>query len=186
MLSERIENAVNIAKAYRLEHNGELPALVVAHGKDETFTVVGMFRPDERGNGEKTRADQKMFVSLMRIVFEMRGVTSYEVITKPEFDTSTTANLQLTKNILSIFSVDKKGSRGSFFEIDEDELIPVYNNVEIASWFSKLLPTNFNVDIDPKTRARLEKYVKACTFVPRVEVEPQEAANPMDAVLASL
>lgn len=182
-MNERIQHAVNVAKAYRAEHEGQIPALVIAHGKEETFTVVGMFRPDERGGGKKTRDDQKMFVSLMRIVFAMRGVTSYEVITKPE---GLSSDLQLTQEILSIFTVDKKGSKGSFFEIDEDKLIPVYNNMKIGGWFGQLLPTDFNVEIGAKERSRLEKYIDACKFVPKVEPEAIPMQDHFDAMLKSL
>ena len=166
MMNQRIQDAVRIANQYRAEHDGEIPSLVIAHGKDETFTIVGKFRPDERGGGALTREDQKQFVGVMRIVFEMHGVTSYEVVTKPEVNNQA---LGLTQNLLSVFTVDAKGSYGEFFEIEDEELIPCYSNMEITSWFSQMLPTGFNVEIDAKTKKNINKYMEACRYVPAPE-----------------
>jgi hypothetical protein len=183
-MNERIQQAIEIAKAYRFENKGEIPVLVVAHGATEDFTLIGKFREDKRGNGKKTRDDQETFIACLRLAFAKHGVTSYEVITKPTLDNSA---LQITKNILAVFTVDTFGSVGEFFEIDEDDLIPCYSNIEITGWFSQLLPTSFKVDMPPKVESMVDKYIKSCTFTPMVESdEVIEMESVFDLVMNSL
>lgn len=182
-MNKRIKEAVEIANAYRREHNGELPVLVVAHGREaEPEVFIGKFRKDERGKGAKTRSDQQIFVSVMRFIFAQRGVTSYEVIAKPEIKN---AELQLTQNILSIFTVDEVGSECEFFEIEDDELIPCYTDMSVGSWFSQLLPTSFSIELDYKTAGRMERYAEACRYYPPV-VEVSEAVAFEDTLEAHL
>lgn len=184
-MNEQIQKAVDIATAYRNEHNGEIPVLVVAHGSVEDFTLVGKFRKDERGKGAKTRADQKSLVYALRIIFAMKGVTSYEVVTKPDMENKDKEELQLTQNILSIFTVNKDGNSGEFFEIEDEGLVPCDLKLGIGLWYSQLLPTSFGVKIDAKTERQFEKYFDACRYTPPVPKIKVKALSGIEAMAAA-
>jgi hypothetical protein len=180
---DRINEAVEIVNFYRDENQGDIPVLVIAHGKEGRFVVVGKFRPDERGNGAKTLADQQQFVSIMRIVFADRGVKSYEVVSIPKVNN---AALQLTQNLLSIFTVDAKGTYGEFFEIEEDKLTPCFPDMEIGSWFASMLPSEFEVEIDAKTQKRINAYIDACTYVvPEYAEADEDELTGIEALMAA-
>jgi hypothetical protein len=168
-IEKRIEKAKEVAESYMFENAGEIPVLVIAHSQvSPEETIVGKFRKDERGGGEKTRQDQKQFCSVMQVYFASKNITSYEVVCKPVVNNTA---LNLTQNLLAIFHVNKDGnSYGEFFEIENDgTLTSCYTDMTIESWFSKLIP-NKTIEIEPKALKNIEKYVSNCVYIPAVPV----------------
>lgn len=182
-----IQNAVNIADAYRNDHEGEIPVLIVAHTESgEQNVYVGVFR-DHKNH---THEDQKMFCSVMRMAFAINNINSYEVLVKPQFNY---AQDNMTLNALAVMAVNDTEKIVQWFEIEDDGLIPTFSDdpMPVEGMFTQLLPTQAERDYDygVKTVSGIQSYLNACTYnVPEVKTvtETKEVVESgLDAMLAA-
>jgi hypothetical protein len=173
-MRNEIQNAIEIADAYRNQHEGEIPVLVIAHGKnelnDEVQNVyVGVFR-DHKNH---THEDQKMFCSVMRMGFAMNNVDRYEILVKPQFNY---AQDNMTLNALAVVAVNETEKVVQWFEIEDDGLTPHFSDepMPVEGMFTQLLPTQAEreYEYNDKTVKGIDTYLQACSYeVPKEVVE---------------
>jgi hypothetical protein len=186
-MREEIKNAVDVANAYRNDHEGEIPVLVIAHTEGGMQDVyVGVFRNHKNHIAE----DQKMFCSVMRLAFAMNKVYRYEVIVKPEFNYSVE---NMTLNALAVMAISETDKAVQWFEITDDDLEPHFSDdpMPVEGLFTQLLPTPVERDYEynAKMRGGVQAYLDACTYTVPVKIQALaegEEVSEQDAALAEM
>ncbi len=172
---KRIEEAKVIAESYMREHGGALPLIVIAHGKKETFNLIGVFRPKHEV------VDLKTFCSVMRHAFILHKVESYEFVVKPRVQIK-----YAPTDLLAIMVVNYKNKIGKFFEIEDTKLIEYANvsdaDLPIIGFLAQLLPTVQTEKISTKEADGINSYLSAIKYKPLILEE--EPINGLEFLLA--
>ncbi len=182
-MKSEIKRGVEIAESYRNNHDGEIPVLVVADlpdGKEQI--IVGTFRKKHEVQ------DQKMFCSVLRMMFALHGVKSYQLLVKPVFNYTAA---QMTKNVLAIVSIGNSDSDiAEFFEIADEELISYKEEMPVEGMFTLLLPSEVEreniISVSAKTKKSINDYIAACTYTLPVESSYVAGQTGLEALLQSM
>lgn len=167
-----------IADAYMAEHDGELPILILAHtdNPEESRIIQGKFRDKHVSN------DQATFVNVMRLAMILYGFTHYEFVMKPTFNYT---ELQMTKDVFAVGVVNESEQTTSFFEVENDKLVPYYDTMPIGGFISQLLPSKSErqLSFEPKVEKQIRLYVENSTYNLPQKVEKEESVSGLDALL---
>ena len=160
------------------EHEGELPLLIVARNENETRIIRGVFRE------KHAQADQSTFVNVMRLAMIVYGYTEYDFVVKPVFNYTA---LQMTKNVFAVGRVNDKVQTSEFFEIENDKLVPYFDEMPIGGYIAQLLPSEGEraTEFKPAVLKQVKMYVENSTYnLPVKQAIATEAETGLDALFA--
>lgn len=148
---------IDIANAYLSENEGELPLLIVARNETETRIIRGVFRE------KHSQADQNTFVNVMRLAMIVYGYTEYDFVVKPEFNYTA---LQMTKDVFAVGHVTTKEQTSEFFEVENERLVPYFEEMPIGGFIAQLLPSEAErcIELKPKVLKQVKLYVENSTY----------------------
>lgn len=170
---------VDIANTYMSEHEGELPLLIVARNENETRIIRGVFRE------KHAQADQQTFVNVMRLAMIIFGYTEYDFVVKPEFNYTA---LQMTKNVFAVGRVTKNEQTSKFFELDNEQLVPYFEEMPIGGFIAQLLPSEVErqTEFKPAVLKQIKTYIENSTYnLPQREDISGGAGDGLDALFAT-
>lgn len=169
---------VEIANIYMEEHGGELPLLIVARNENETRIIRGVFRE------KHAQADQNTFINVMRLAMIVYGYTEYDFVVKPEFNYTA---LQMTQNVWAVGHVDAQTQSSEFFTLEDDKLVPYFEQMPIGGFIAQLLPSEQErqMEFKPNVLKQIRMYVENSTYVlPQREENLSDAMDGLDALFA--
>lgn len=173
-----MENIIDIANTYLEEHGGELPLLIVAKNENETRIIRGVFRE------KHAQADQQTFINVMRLAMIVYGYTSYEFVVKPEFNYQA---MQMTMNVWAVGNVTQNLQTSEFLTIEDDKLVPYFEQMPIGGYIAQLLPTEQEREriFKPEVVKQIRMYVENSTYAMPQRVDSLvEAESGLDALFA--
>lgn len=172
------ESIIEIANTYLTEHDGELPLLIVASNETETRIIRGVFRE------KHSQADQQTFVNVMRLAMIVYGYTEYEFVVKPEFNYQ---QLQMTMNVWAIGKVTKDSQSSEFLTMEDDVLVPYFEEMPIGGFIAQLLPSESErqTELKPEVIKQIRMYVENSTYSLPIKADSVDGAlSGLDALFA--
>lgn len=165
-----MKEIVAAANAYIEEHEGELPILIMARNETETRIIRGVFRE------KHAQSDQQTFVNVMRLAMIAYGYTEYDFIVKPEFNYQA---MQMTMHVWAVGTVTPDAVSAEFFTMEEDKLVPYFDEMPIGGFISQLLPSEEErqIKLDDKVLKQVRFFIENSTYVVPHKAEKIEVAE---------